>query len=79
MLKQLNIRLEKETPRELCNILECFVALLRQKEKATAVDVKLYFEDLGKLHYKMRTIDPTRMNSAILDKHIENLDVLKEA
>jgi len=43
-------------PGELVGLLECFVALLRNKKEANHVDVKLYFEDVTKLRFKLSTL-----------------------
>lgn len=43
MVKNINTILEISNPIKLCRGLEAYVALLRNKEKATAIDVKLYF------------------------------------
>jgi hypothetical protein len=49
MLIKLNKELEEGRPSMVVEGLEAFVALLRNKERANHIDVKLYFEDYEKL------------------------------
>lgn len=43
LVKNINVTLEMSKPDELIALLETFVALLRNKERANHVDVNLYF------------------------------------
>lgn len=54
--------MEHSRPKEIIQVLETFVALLRNKFKANHVDVKLYLEEHSKLQFKLRTIDVSKLN-----------------
>ena len=53
MVEKLNKILENKSPRTLIDILETFVALLRNNEHTKPVDVELFFADAQKLSSKM--------------------------
>lgn len=53
MVEKLNKILENKSPRTLIDILETFIALLRNNEHTKPVDVELFFADANKLSSKM--------------------------
>lgn len=61
LVKHINQKLDNSKPHNLILLLEIFVALLRDKKKATQVDVKLYLENIDKLQFKLRTMDPHKL------------------
>lgn len=73
MLKTINLDLENTKPLKLTKGLEAFVALLRNKEAATAIDVKLYLEDFDKLQFKLRTINGRNLNAQVVKKAKDNI------
>lgn len=79
MVKNINKILENSNPIKLCRGLEAYVALLRNKEKATSIDVKLYFADFAKLQFKMRTINAEKLNPEVVKKIIKDIDDLNKS
>jgi hypothetical protein len=53
--------------------LEAFVALLRNREAATAIDVKLYLLDFEKLQFKLRTINGEKLKGPVVKKAQDSL------
>jgi len=78
MLNELNDIFEKSKEDDLITGIETFVALLRNKEKANQVDVKIYLSDLSKLQFKMNTIQPEALTIGIVQKHIETFDKISK-
>jgi len=69
MVKKLNIKLDSTKPADLINMLETFIALLRNKSVANHVDVKLYLQEVSKLKFKMKTIDCTKLDVKLVKAH----------
>ena len=61
MIINLNKELEEARPSDTIKGLEAFIALLRNRESANHIDVKLYFSDYEKLQFKLRTINPVKL------------------
>lgn len=78
LLTDVNKVLDSSKPGSLILIMETFVALLRNREKANHVDVKLYMEDLTKLMYKLKNIEINSLSPEIVAKHIETLQPIGE-
>lgn len=73
MLKKINEMLEETKPVKLIKGLEAFVALLRNREAATSIDVKLYLLDFEKLQFKLRTINGEKLKAIVVKKAIDNM------
>lgn len=65
MVTKINKILEKDGPVVLVRGLEAVVALMRNVEKATNIDVELYFRDFKKLQLKMQRMDPLAVDLEI--------------
>ena len=55
-IKRINKILGESAPKTLVKSLETFVALLRNHNEATNIDVELYLKDYSKLQLKMQRI-----------------------
>ena len=53
--------------------LETFVSLLRNEEKATNVDVEMYFADFKKLTLKMERMDPLTLDQKKVESKLQQL------
>ena len=53
MIINLNKELEEARPSDTIKGLEAFIALLRNRESANHIDVKLYFSDYEKLQFRV--------------------------
>lgn len=73
VLKELNKLLDGQKPEKLIALLECFVALLRNREKADHIDVKLYLSDHEKLEYKLKNIDEASLDPNYVKLHADRL------
>jgi len=76
LAKKLNETLEMFKPADLIGLLETFVALLRNKKEANHVDVKLYFEDVSKLRFKLTTIVAEKLDLALVEHHEKKLKTM---
>ena len=72
-LKYLNKRLDESKPLLAIQVLEVFVALLRNRAIASHIDVKLYLKDHSKLMFKLKSIDARRLTISIVRGHITTL------
>ena len=78
-VKMINHILENDSPEALCEALEIFVALLRNKPRSTPADVELFFQDAAKLVSKMSKTKTTAIDLKIVEDSLEKLDRLSQA
>lgn len=73
----LNKILNKNSPSSLCEGLESLVALMRNHEVATPIDVELYFRDFNKIVLKMQRLDAAALDRDLIEKHRVDLQNIK--
>lgn len=64
-VEKINKILEKDSPQVMVDALETVVALMRNHQRATNIDVELYFKDYKKLQMKMERMDPASLDFEI--------------
>ena len=77
-LKKINSTLEIDSPEVLVKGLEAIVALMRNHEKASNIDVELYFKDLKKLTLKMERLDATKLTTEIVQRQHDQIKSVKD-
>lgn len=79
IVKMINKILENDSPEALCEALEVFVGLLRNKPRSTPADVELFFADAAKLVSKMSKTKTTAVDLKIVDDALEKLERISRA
>lgn len=69
MFNRVNKVLGGFSPDTLIDTLETMVAMMRNHESASNVDVELYFMDYTKLLWKMQRLNPADLDAALVEKH----------
>lgn len=75
----INKKLQKESPASLIKILETFVAMLRNTNKADMVDVEIYFKEYSKLAKKLQTITAVKHDIDTVTMHEKAIEQQKSA